>query len=215
MKRFRNNKKGFTLVEIMSVVAIVSMLTAMSLPNFLRVKMNSNEAAAQANLLSLGKLMEDMRYATGKYPVKHAEITGFVRTYYGKQSVISSEDMGDYYLFQGYRYYLLEQDLAAVSYIWIAEPDQYFITGSRLFSLNAGGTIKMANALPPSSSNNPLADPLKDKTAADNPNDAVNKGDPLPEGTKGAVYEGEGSADTSELFSDDTICTSYPPLCEP
>lgn len=43
-------KKSFTLIEIMVVVAIVGILLALALPQFLRSRISANETAAIANL---------------------------------------------------------------------------------------------------------------------------------------------------------------------
>ena len=47
------NHRGFTLVEVMSVTAIIGLLTALAMPNLLRMRMNANEAAAQATLKTI------------------------------------------------------------------------------------------------------------------------------------------------------------------
>ena len=45
-----NRKSGFTLVEIMIVVAIIALLAAIAIPNFVKARTSSQKTACIANL---------------------------------------------------------------------------------------------------------------------------------------------------------------------
>jgi prepilin-type N-terminal cleavage/methylation domain-containing protein len=53
MKTNNTRKSGFTLVEIMIVVAIIGLLAAIAIPNFVKARQNSQTNACIANMKQL------------------------------------------------------------------------------------------------------------------------------------------------------------------
>ena len=68
MKMNRRAERGFTLVEIMIVVAIIALLAAIAIPNVLRGRTTANETASIGNMRALVSSLEMFRSSQAAYP---------------------------------------------------------------------------------------------------------------------------------------------------
>jgi prepilin-type N-terminal cleavage/methylation domain-containing protein len=67
----RGGSEGFTLVELMIVVAVIGILAAIAIPNFLMFRLRSKAAEVKMNIGAIAKLenayyAENDRYVTGQ-----------------------------------------------------------------------------------------------------------------------------------------------------
>jgi len=67
-------RKGFTLIELMIVIAIIIILAAIAIPNYLRMTERAKKARISSDMASLATGLEAYRTDWGAYPVETALI---------------------------------------------------------------------------------------------------------------------------------------------
>ena len=81
-------KSGFTLVEIMIVVAIIGLLAAMAIPNFVRARTKSQQNACINNLRQLDGAIQQWALETKQLANAPVNSTGFqIQPYIGRGTV--------------------------------------------------------------------------------------------------------------------------------
>ncbi len=136
----RTRAAGFTLVEIMIVVAIIALIAAIAIPNFLRARVNANESSAIASMRVLIGAAESFRsnQTPNTYPANLAALNAANPPYI--DAVLSGGTK------QGYTFTYTFQ--TANTYTLAAAPVTANVTGVRGFFVDQTGVIRVANPAP-------------------------------------------------------------------
>ena len=113
LSQIRRRSGGFTLIELMIVIAIIAILAAILVPNFIRARAQGQLTACKSNLKNIGTALE--MYSTdwsGKYPTTTTLLTPnylksvpecpaaasntYVATF-GTSATFNPDDYTDYY----------------------------------------------------------------------------------------------------------------------
>ena len=158
----RHKQKGFSLIELLIVVAIILIIAAIAIPNLLRSKMAANESSAVGSMRTLNTASVTFSTAYGGYPPSLA-VLGPVAS--GTNASSTLADLIDSVLAGGIK--------SGYSFTWSAgttdsngnylnysitsQPTSVGTTGQRYFYTDQSGVIRANVAGAANSSSTPLS----------------------------------------------------------
>jgi len=150
----RNQQKGFSLIELLIVVAIILIIAAIAIPNLLRSKMAANEASAVGSLRTINTSAVAFSTTYGNYPTQLSDL--------GPSSTPSSTaaDLIDSVLVTGSKTgYTFTYTAASpyLQYTLTAAPTTPGVSGQRYFFTDQSGVIRADAAAAATATSTPIS----------------------------------------------------------
>src|ERR1700730_12777834 len=135
----RNKQKGFSLIELLIVVAIILIIAAIAIPNLLRAKIAANQASAVGSLRTLNTACIAFSTSYGQFP---ATLTSLGPVGSGGTASSTSADLIDSVLSAGTKSGYVVTSTAGSSnqsYSITAKPITAATTGQNMYYTDQSG----------------------------------------------------------------------------
>ena len=139
----RNKEKGFSLIELLIVVAIILIIAAIAIPNLLRAKIAANQASAVGSLRTLNTACIAFSTSYGSFP---AALSNLGPVGSGGTASSTSADLIDSVLAAGTKSgytFAFGPGASNQSYTITATPITAATTGQNMYFTDQSGVIRV------------------------------------------------------------------------
>jgi len=136
--------RGFTLIEVMIVVAIIAILASVAIPNLLRSRVQANENAAVGTMKTIMQAQTAYNTQHGLYSLNFDQLTGAAPPYLN----------GDWT--RPKNGYMFTLGGTTINYTINANPLNFGVEGNRGFFCDSSGVIRAAEGAPATSASTPI-----------------------------------------------------------
>jgi type IV pilus assembly protein PilA len=138
------NQKGFSLIELLLVVAVILIVSAIAVPNFMRSRMRANETSAVAGLrvIHTAAIAYSITYSNLGYPALLTNLGGASPCTATPTSACLIDDVLAHGVKDGYSYvWTGDGSTPSVGFILTGTPQVAGSSGQRMFCTDQAGTV--------------------------------------------------------------------------
>lgn len=141
---------GFTLIEMMVVVAIIAILSAIALPNLLRNKVQTNETSAIENLRQVCVAQVSHHNSHESF----GDFASLISVADGPGTAFLNNSWAEGVVKNGYTFTMPQAD--AGNFICYATPVTVGVTGNRYFRIDTSGVVRYSTSGQPAATDPPV-----------------------------------------------------------